>query len=73
MSSPNLTLAEDHGESTFFGSSFHVIIVGAGLIGLATAILLRKGGFKVTVLERDMEMREVSFDSIHQLSITHLL
>ena len=45
-----------------FKSSFHVVIVGAGLVGLGLAILLRKGGFKVTVLDKDLEMREVGLE-----------
>ena len=49
-------------ETEDFKTSFHVVIVGAGLVGLGTAILLRKGGFKVTVLEKDLEMREVGFE-----------
>ena len=49
-------------ETEDFKSSFHVVIVGAGLVGLGLAILLRKGGFKVTVLDKDLEMREVGFE-----------
>ena len=48
-------------ETEDFKTSFHVVIVGAGLVGLGTAILLRKEGFKVTVFEKDLEMREVGF------------
>lgn len=36
-----------------FQSHFHVCIIGGGVVGLAGAILLRRQGFKVTVLERD--------------------
>lgn len=42
-----------------FPFDFHVVVVGAGLVGLTTAILLRKAGYRVTVLERDVELREV--------------
>ncbi|KAL1966806.1 hypothetical protein VTN77DRAFT_3771 [Rasamsonia byssochlamydoides] len=42
-----------------FPSNFHVVIVGAGLVGLASAIFLRNAGYRVTVLERDVELREI--------------
>jgi phytoene dehydrogenase-like protein len=44
----------------FNRANFHVVIVGAGLVGLASAIFLRKAGYRVTVLERDVELREVN-------------
>ncbi|KAL2037776.1 hypothetical protein N7G274_009501 [Stereocaulon virgatum] len=44
---------------TSFKRKFHVVVVGAGLAGLATAILLCKAGYKVTVLEQDAELREI--------------
>lgn len=40
-------------------SKYRVIIIGAGICGLATAIGLAKAGFEVTVLERSPELREV--------------
>jgi 2-polyprenyl-6-methoxyphenol hydroxylase-like FAD-dependent oxidoreductase len=40
-----------------------IVIVGAGLVGLTCAILLCKAGYRVTVLERDAELREVSPNS----------
>jgi salicylate hydroxylase len=42
-----------------FRRDFHVCIVGAGIVGLAGAILLRRHGFHVTVLERDETLRTV--------------
>ncbi|KAL9617929.1 MAG: hypothetical protein Q9160_007295 [Pyrenula sp. 1 TL-2023] len=42
-----------------FRSNFHVCIVGAGIVGLAGGILLRKHGFKVTIIEKDAEMHNV--------------
>lgn len=36
-----------------------VVIVGAGLVGLALAIFLRRAGYPVTLLERDPELRNV--------------
>lgn len=38
---------------------FKISIVGGGLVGLATAIFLQRGGFAVTVLEKDAELRMV--------------
>lgn len=47
-----------------FKASFHIVIIGAGLVGLSSAILLRKAGYnRVTVLERDPELREVNTTS----------
>ena len=51
--------AGQENESADFRRNFHIAIVGAGLVGLASAILLRKFGYKVTVLEQDTELREV--------------
>ena len=43
----------------------HVLIVGAGLCGLATAIGLSKAGIRTTLLERSSELREVRDLSFH--------
>ncbi|KAI2615213.1 FAD binding domain-containing protein [Hypoxylon sp. NC1633] len=40
--------------ASMFHSSFHVCIIGGGVVGLTGSILLRQQGFKVTVLERDV-------------------
>lgn len=37
----------------------HIVIIGGGLAGLATALGLRKGGHSVTVLERVTEFSKV--------------
>ena len=59
MPSPNGVSTQDANQDVDFKASFHVLIIGAGLVGLGTAILLRKAGYKVTILERDSELREV--------------
>ena len=59
MPSTNGTSTQDADKDPDFKASFHVLIVGAGLVGLGTAILLRKAGYKVTILERDSELREL--------------
>ena len=41
------------------GRVCHIIIIGGGLAGLATAIGLRQGGHLVTVLERVPEFSKV--------------
>ncbi|KAI1660726.1 hypothetical protein F4813DRAFT_262332 [Daldinia decipiens] len=42
--------------NSLFQSSFHVCIIGGGVVGLTGSILLRQQGLKVTVLERDMAL-----------------
>lgn len=66
----------DHKDDTAdFRRNFHIVIVGAGLVGLASAILLRKSSYRVTVLEQDTELREaryiVFFCSFPQLLLTN--
>src|ERR1700682_2079818 len=41
--------------------SWDVVIIGAGIIGLALAISLRKQGLRVLVVERGQPGREASF------------
>ncbi|MCJ1320099.1 hypothetical protein MMC15_005436 [Xylographa vitiligo] len=41
-----------------FRGTFHITIIGGGLAGLVAAIALAKSGYKVTILERDGELRE---------------
>ena len=45
-------------EPAKFKANFHIVIVGAGLVGLATAILLQMANYKITVLEQDTELHE---------------
>lgn len=40
---------------------YHVLIIGAGLGGLAAAIGIKQAGRDVTVLEKMTELREVRF------------
>lgn len=37
----------------------HILIVGAGLAGLALGIGLRKSGYQVTIVERDTVLEDV--------------
>ncbi|KAI6778751.1 3-hydroxybenzoate 6-hydroxylase [Emericellopsis cladophorae] len=46
--------------------NFHVCIVGAGIVGLASSILLLRDGFEVTLLEKDGSLQASS--SIQTLS-----
>ncbi|CAJ2507423.1 Uu.00g086090.m01.CDS01 [Anthostomella pinea] len=39
-----------------FRTNFYVCIVGSGLVGLACGILLRRHGFKVTILQKDLTL-----------------
>lgn len=44
-------------------SPCHVLLVGAGLAGLASALALRKAGHRATVFERMPKLRQVRFSS----------
>ncbi|KAI3317805.1 FAD binding domain-containing protein [Xylariaceae sp. AK1471] len=48
-----------------FQSNFDVCIIGGGVVGLAGSILLRRQGFKVTVLERDATLQTVTGIQLH--------
>ncbi|KAI0403714.1 FAD binding domain-containing protein [Xylaria palmicola] len=50
-----------------FQSSFHVCIIGGGVVGLAGAILLRRQKFKVTVLERDATLQTLHPNAVRVL------
>ena len=39
---------------------FHIVIVGAGLGGLAASIGIRRAGHRVTILEQAAQLGEVS-------------
>lgn len=54
-----MTTTDHNHETANFNPDFHIVIVGAGLVGLELAILLRKAGYRVTVLARDAELRSV--------------
>ena len=49
---PNFILAK---------STYHVLIIGCGLGGLAAAIGIRRAGHDVTILEKVAELQEVHF------------
>jgi len=50
----------------------HVIVLGAGIIGVASAWYLRQAGHEVTVLERNAgPARETSFGNGGQISVSH--
>ena len=53
------TLIDTSAVPRSFKDGYHVVIIGAGLVGLATASLLREARYKVTILERDAELRTV--------------
>lgn len=43
-----------------FPSDFHICIVGAGIVGTACAVALRRQGFRITVVEKDKTLQTVS-------------
>ncbi|RST48152.1 FAD-dependent oxidoreductase [Variovorax sp. MHTC-1] len=50
----------------------HVIVLGAGIIGVASAWYLRQAAHEVTVLERNAgPARETSFGNGGQISVSH--
>ena len=42
-------------------STYHVLIIGCGLGGLAAAIGIRRAGHDVTILEKAAELQEVGY------------
>ncbi|POS70124.1 hypothetical protein DHEL01_v211479 [Diaporthe helianthi] len=42
-----------------FKSKFHVYIIGAGIVGLSGGIFLRRHGFQVTIVEKDIELQTI--------------
>ncbi len=42
-----------------FKGTFHITIIDVELAGLVATIALAKSGYKITILERDSELREV--------------
>lgn len=46
--------------SPAFHSQYRVVIVGAGLVGLLLAIVLRRADYHVVVIDKDSKLKEVS-------------
>ena len=51
-------------ESLNWRRDYKIAVVGGGLVGLATAIFLQRGGFAVKVLEKDKELGQVELPSL---------
>jgi len=51
----------------------HVVVVGAGIIGLATAYRLLKDGAQVTVIDRDPDGDKVSFGNAGGIAVTEMV
>lgn len=49
---------------------YRIVVVGAGLVGLLLAILLRQAGYPVTVLEEDTHIKDVIPRTISSYSQT---
>lgn len=54
-------------------SQKHVVVVGAGVIGLATAYHLTREGTRVTVVDRDPEGDRASFGNAGGIAVTEML
>ena len=52
-------MAQPHSRLESSATVCHIIIIGGGLAGLATALGLRKLGHTITVLERTSEFSKV--------------
>ncbi|KAL7627698.1 hypothetical protein AAE478_001892 [Parahypoxylon ruwenzoriense] len=50
-----------------FPSSFHICIIGGGVVGLTGGILFRRQGFKVTILERDVTLHTLHPNAVRVL------
>ncbi|MBV4455809.1 MULTISPECIES: NAD(P)/FAD-dependent oxidoreductase [Pseudomonas] len=51
----------------------HVIVIGAGIVGLATAHHLLKEGVRVTVVDRDPEGDKASFGNAGGIAVTEVI
>lgn len=51
----------------------HVIVIGAGIVGLATAHHLLKEGVRVTLVDRDPEGDKASFGNAGGIAVTEVL
>ena len=52
----------------------HVVVLGAGVVGITTAYFLTKAGHEVTVIDRDADVANAcSYGNGAQLSYSYLL
>ncbi len=51
----------------------HILVVGAGIVGLAVAYYLRKQGATVTVVDRDVDGDKVSFGNAGGIAVTEVV
>ncbi|HEY4030608.1 MAG TPA: FAD-dependent oxidoreductase [Caulobacteraceae bacterium] len=54
-------------------SRLHVLIAGAGIVGLSVAYHLRQGGADVTVVDRDLEGDKASFGNAGGIAVTEVV
>lgn len=66
----NETRGSGHNASTSAAPRLRVLIVGAGIGGLATAIALTLKGHKVILYEQAPELGEVSANMLHARSMS---
>lgn len=55
------------------GSASHIVVLGAGVIGSATALALANHGFRVTLLDRDEPGEGCSFGNAGLIADDHIL
>src|SRR5438132_569751 len=51
----------------------HVVVIGAGIVGLSTAHHLLKEGAKVTLIDRDPEGDKASFGNAGGIAVTEVI
>lgn len=54
-------------------SQFHVVVVGAGIVGLAAAYQLTRSGAQVTVVDRDPQGDKASLGNAGAIAVTEVL